>query len=1208
MSSSVSVLFECFCQDTLPGDTVYAVGNTAELGNWEPHKGIPLGTTPEDFPAWRSPLCHLSVGHTPIEFKFVIANGHSMARWESTENRKINLHRIKALQDHHGPHQLFVCTSFESRDLTVSIDTGTQPTNACTGRAGSKTVEDGDLQDVAREHGVEVDDVRQDVGAQDLSTVTTPDRFHTDANSDFTEDRFSPAARIVAGNTNAKSYLQKLQLVDRLLLENEANEGIGVEHLAAACVYLAFIRNGNIPCTESGSHFRPNHHAAVARRLFSALAALFNAQMVAAGSQQSSPDSQCMINILVRRVMPLLLSFAPHFTCATPLTRIRDIAHRNDIPQDLKSRLKHTLQNKLHRCAGPEDLVTAERLLEEIEHAPAGRYCSGFVSEYRLFCEELREFFNARGLDDLLATISGHVDESTERLAHEFLKVKHAAHDSNDSTTVREALHLATRLREKLMVHRGLSTNQTVWLLDIALEEYVFATISYAPLLSNDSKMDVEDVQNPMQQRLRLLIIGLEHICLNGFLPTEGTVLARSLKWFLSLLEDHGSSNGFRLHSQPYFKKEEEALIYLRGILDRTRRYTESYVDIVSRIFMQAADSVGRPLNVPKHAIAVYSEADVRSSMAFQVSRLVSDLLEAIYLNLGTTRGVDVVVAPAPGERLIGVLTHVTTLSTIHRAFVDYPASNRPVIVLVDTVSGDEDVGTLCSSYGIRGIIVMHEVPHLSHLSIRARDAHLPLITVLGPSTSFAEQARRYVKRLVEVHCDIDVRLTTVDAAALQDSVNQDTATGDVNAVTLPAEYEADLQPTIEYNATRDDLLVYDNVKDIVPSRCGSKAASCAVLMKLLETVSQCEAPRVWCFPFGTMESLIAERGHQDYFEQLLSQMDAFPASSPEEALIPVIEAMDHLIHQLVPTKQQLKNFSHSLQLYAESTKRQACRIPLIVRSSANVEDLHGLSNAGLYESISNVNPCTEPSAYLFGKAMTTVWASLYSKRAILSRKASRFAQASAHMSVVVQELVTPYLSFVMHTRWPLSYVPYAVEHCARGLEEKFIPDNWIYVELALGHGEILASGCVRGTPHRLVIHKTTDVYQVLAFSTYSVRYTSPELLNGSLASYEETTTHEDLSPLTFLAEEIVDYTSDPFVSMPNVRDTIVCRLRDVGCLLEAHFQAPQDVEGGILLEKGCLTSPDDASIASNPSGATSGDETELPIRVRVVQSRPQPE
>ena len=35
---------------------------------------------------------------------------------------------------------------------------------------------------------------------------------------------------------------------------------------------------------------------------------------------------------------------------------------RSDIPKHLKDDIKHNLQNKLHRCAGPEDLVTAERI------------------------------------------------------------------------------------------------------------------------------------------------------------------------------------------------------------------------------------------------------------------------------------------------------------------------------------------------------------------------------------------------------------------------------------------------------------------------------------------------------------------------------------------------------------------------------------------------------------------------------------------------------------------------------------------------------------------------------------------------------------------------------------------------------------------------------------------------------------------------------
>eukprot|EP00955_Chlamydomonas_euryale_P051183 354792-Chlamydomonas_euryale.AAC.1 len=53
-----------------------------------------------------------------------------------------------------------------------------------------------------------------------------------------------------------------------------------------------------------------------------------------------------------RRMHARLPSISGEFRQSVPLTRIRDIAHRNDIPHDLKQEIKHTLQNKLHRCAG----------------------------------------------------------------------------------------------------------------------------------------------------------------------------------------------------------------------------------------------------------------------------------------------------------------------------------------------------------------------------------------------------------------------------------------------------------------------------------------------------------------------------------------------------------------------------------------------------------------------------------------------------------------------------------------------------------------------------------------------------------------------------------------------------------------------------------------------------------------------------------------
>ena len=54
------------------------------------------------------------------------------------------------------------------------------------------------------------------------------------------------------------------------------------------------------------------------------------------------------------------------------------------------------------------------------------------------------------------------------------------------------------------------------------------------------------------------------------------------------------------------------------------------------------------------------------------------------------------------------------------------------------------------------------------------------------------------------------------------------------------------------------------------------------------------------------------------------------------------------------------------------------------VRSSANVEDMEGMSGAGLYESVPNVDV---GSAQELGAAIAAVWASLYTTRAVMTRR-----------------------------------------------------------------------------------------------------------------------------------------------------------------------------------------------------------------------------
>lgn len=141
-----------------------------------------------------------------------------------------------------------------------------------------------------------------------------------------------------------------------------------------------------------------------------------------------------------------LPSFSESFTASVPLTRIRDIAHRNDIPSDLKREIKHTLQNKLHRNAGPEDLVATEAMLDRIT-APGTDYSGAFVHEFRVFTDELRDFFNAGSLVQILNGVRPALDDSGQAALGRFLQSKAHLEHSASEDAIADCLHQLTSVR-----------------------------------------------------------------------------------------------------------------------------------------------------------------------------------------------------------------------------------------------------------------------------------------------------------------------------------------------------------------------------------------------------------------------------------------------------------------------------------------------------------------------------------------------------------------------------------------------------------------------------------------------------------------------------------------------------------------------------------------------------------------------------------------
>ena len=273
-----------------------------------------------------------------------------------------------------------------------------------------------------------------------------------------------------------------------------------------------------------------------------------------AGDERADPAART----LARRMHARLPSFDAAFTAATPLTRVRDIAHRNDVPEALKREIKHTIQawskggwgrgrtgskcrvptraschdpttpphcgrlpqNKLHRNAGPEDLVATEAMLARL-NADAASLSPSFVAEFRVFAAELREFFGASALDALCTSLGPSLDAPGQEAVARVLATKArvdgrergggrghgttpapssssppspesayaASPEDAELNAVMDALHAATTLRATL--GRGLASGlrndasdtalamRQKWrLTDARLEEWAFVLLS----------------------------------------------------------------------------------------------------------------------------------------------------------------------------------------------------------------------------------------------------------------------------------------------------------------------------------------------------------------------------------------------------------------------------------------------------------------------------------------------------------------------------------------------------------------------------------------------------------------------------------------------------------------------------------------------------------------------------------------------------------
>ncbi len=218
------------------------------------------------------------------------------------------------------------------------------------------------------------------------------------------------------------------------------------------------------------------------------------------------------------------------------------------------------------------------------------------------------------------------------------------------------------------------------------------------------------------------------------------------------------------------------------------------------------------------------------------------------------------------------------------------------------------------------------------------------------------------------------------------------------------------------------------------------------------------------------------------------------------------------------------------------------------VRSSSNGEDLEDLAGAGLYDSVIGVG------AEGLAAAVRQVWASLWTRRAALSRAAARIPQNAVRIAVLLQEALAPDWSFVLHTADPVS---------GRRGE--------VSMEIAVGLGETLASANQPGRPYHLTAPENGEP-RIVSCADYSFAARA-----GQNAPALQEAGREGEKPAggagasgqagAGLTAERVNYARVPLSRDPGALTALATKLAAIGRALDRAAATAFDIEGAVCGE-----------------------------------------
>ncbi|GLC52406.1 Phosphoglucan, water dikinase, chloroplastic [Pleodorina starrii] len=605
---------------------------------------------------------------------------------------------------------------------------------------------------------------------------------------------------------------------------------------------------------------------------------------------------------------------------------------------------------------------------------------------------------------------------------------------------------------------------------------------------------------------------------------------------------------------------------------ERLQLSVAAHMDRLYGLVQPHAESFGSSCRLDPAHVTNFGEEVVRGQPLFVASLLLQRLEPVLRAAAGGAPW-QIVSQAGSSAGAVGQVVAVAALSEVQGTSYD-----RPTVLLAGALSGVEDIPS-----GVVAVLTRSSTDVLSHLAIRARSQRTLL------ATCFDDGAWRAWQELAAAGA---VAAAVVDPA-VGAVMPAEPPPADAATATAAASAGGGAAPQVALQAPERTSAWALPESSFRSGLVGAKALNLATLRQRLAAATAAEAgggggggevigvPTSVALPYGTFERVLAEERRNAAAAEAVGRLAAaageeaaagrFPREELEQLRRVVAEelvAPRELVRQLAAVAAEqglIPSADHWLASYDDAEARAA--------AAATGDD--GASSSYDNDDAPAAAAASATSWPAVWSAVCRVWASKWTDRAWLSRRALRIGEGELFMSVLLQQVVPFRYSFVLHTSNPVTHTPgELLGEVVVGMGETLVgnyPGRAMGftappTSAPLGAGGQSQPQLISLPSKRLSLHAPSGPDGAL----------SPTLIARSDANAEDLEQYAaaglyDSVTLQPLVARSPDYATDPLLGDPAWRGALLGRLAALGRTVAAAFGGrDQDVEGG-LTEEGRL-------------------------------------